>query len=88
MRLSRRDRARLRAIGVALSAYFLGRSILVRVIGAARLRAPRAQVYGLGDLTSIVDSGSAKEPRGSCDKLDSSCGLTYGSDQSQLIATR
>ncbi|PYE30672.1 hypothetical protein C8J37_11647 [Rhizobium sp. PP-WC-1G-195] len=48
-------RARLRALGVR-KPHILGRQYIVRVIrGSARLRALVPQVYGLGDLTSIVD---------------------------------
>nr|WP_315594883.1 hypothetical protein [uncultured Cupriavidus sp.] len=48
-------RARLRALGVR-KPHILGRQYIVRVIrSSARLRALVPQVYGLGDLTSIVD---------------------------------
>ena len=56
-------RARLRALGVR-KPHILGRQYMVRVIrSSARLRALVPQVYGLGDLTSIVDERLSEQSR-------------------------
>lgn len=56
-------RARLRARGVR-KPHILGRQYIVRVIrSSARLRALVPQVYGLGDLTSIVDERLSEQSR-------------------------
>ncbi|AZC58094.1 hypothetical protein [Pseudomonas chlororaphis] len=56
-------RARLRALGVR-KPHILGRQYIVRVIRtSARLRALVPQVYGLGDLTSIVDERLSEQSR-------------------------
>ena len=56
-------RARLRALGVR-KPHILGRQYIVRVIrSSARLRALVPQVYGLGDLTSIVDQRLSEQSR-------------------------
>lgn len=56
-------RARLRALGVR-KPHILGRQYIVRVIrSSARLRALVPQVYGLGDLTSIVDARLSEQSR-------------------------
>ena len=56
-------RARLRALGVR-KPHILGRQYIVRVIrGSARLRALVPQVYGLGDLTLIVDERLSEQSR-------------------------
>jgi hypothetical protein len=56
-------RAKLRALGVR-KPHILGRQYIVRVIrGSARLRALVPQVYGLGDLTSIVDERLSEQSR-------------------------
>lgn len=56
-------RARLRARGVR-KPHILGRQYIVRVIrNSARLRALVPQVYGLGDLTSIVDERLSEQSR-------------------------
>ncbi len=56
-------RAKLRELGVR-KPHILGRQYIVRVIrGSARLRALVPQVYGLGDLTSIVDERLSEQSR-------------------------
>lgn len=56
-------RARLRALDVR-KPHILGRQYIVRVIrSSARLRALVPQVYGLGDLTSIVDERLSEQSR-------------------------
>ncbi len=56
-------RARLRELGVR-KAHILGRQYVVRTIrGSARLRALVPQVYGLGDLTSIIDERLTQQSR-------------------------
>lgn len=56
-------RKRLRAAGVR-KPHILGRQYLVRAIrSSARLRALVPQVYGLGDLTSIVDERLSEQSR-------------------------
>lgn len=56
-------RARLRGLGVR-KPHILGRQYIVRVIrSSARLRALVPQVYGLGDLTSIVDERLSEQSR-------------------------
>lgn len=56
-------RARLRALGVR-KPHIFGRQYIVRVIRtSARLRALVPQVYGLGDLTSIVDERLSEQSR-------------------------
>ncbi|HGM6729193.1 TPA: hypothetical protein ACKQBZ_000229 [Stenotrophomonas maltophilia] len=56
-------RARLRSLGVRRP-HILGRQYIVRVIRtSARLRALVPQVYGLGDLTSIVDERLSEQSR-------------------------
>tara|TARA_R110001583_G_scaffold71053_1_gene200683 strand:- start:3062 stop:5380 length:2319 start_codon:yes stop_codon:yes gene_type:complete len=56
-------RAKLRALGVR-KPHILGRQFIVRVIrSSARLRALVPQVYGLGDLTSIVDERLSEQSR-------------------------
>ena len=56
-------RARLRALGVR-KPHILGRHYIVRVIrSSARLRALVPQVYGLGDLTSIIDERLSEQSR-------------------------
>lgn len=56
-------RARLRALGVR-KPHILSRQYIVRVIkSSARLRALVPQVYGLGDLTSIVDERLSEQSR-------------------------
>ncbi|MEX3932091.1 hypothetical protein AB4Y32_09820 [Paraburkholderia phymatum] len=56
-------RAKLRALGVR-KPHILGRQYIVRVIKtSARLRALVPQVYGLGDLTSIVDERLSEQSR-------------------------
>jgi len=56
-------RERLRALGVR-KPHVLGRQYIVRVIRtSARLRALVPQVYGLGDLTSIVDERLSEQSR-------------------------
>lgn len=56
-------RARLRELGVR-KPHILGSQYIVRVIqSSARLRALVPQVYGLGDLTSIVDQRLSEQSR-------------------------
>lgn len=56
-------RARLRTLGVR-KPHILGRQYIVRVVrSSARLRALVPQVYGLGDLTSIVDERLSEQSR-------------------------
>jgi hypothetical protein len=56
-------RAKLRALGVR-KPHIFGRQYIVRVIrSSARLRALVPQVYGLGDLTSIVDERLSEQSR-------------------------
>ena len=56
-------RARLRALGVR-KPHILGSQYIVRVIrSSARLRALVPQVYGLGDLTSILDERLSEQSR-------------------------
>lgn len=56
-------RAKLRALGVR-KPHILGRQYIVRIIrNSARLRALVPQVYGLGDLTSIVDERLSEQSR-------------------------
>lgn len=56
-------RAKLRELGVR-KPHILGRQYIVRVIrSSARLRALVPQVYGLGDLTSIVDERLSEQSR-------------------------
>ncbi|MGE0503169.1 MAG: hypothetical protein AB7I79_20725 [Rhizobiaceae bacterium] len=56
-------RARLRAVGVR-KPHILGRQYIVRAIRSSpRLRALVPQVYGLGDLTSIVDERLSEQSR-------------------------
>lgn len=56
-------RAKLRALGVR-KPHIFGRQYIVRVIKtSARLRALVPQVYGLGDLTSIVDERLSEQSR-------------------------
>lgn len=56
-------RAKLRALGVR-KPHILGRQYIVRVIrSSAKLRALVPQVYGLGDLTSIVDERLSEQSR-------------------------
>lgn len=56
-------RAKLRALGVR-KPHILGRQYLVRTIrSSARLRAMVPQVYGLGDLTSIIDARLGEQSR-------------------------
>lgn len=56
-------RTRLRILGVR-KPHILGRQYIVRVIRSkARLRALVPQVYGLGDLTSIVDERLSEQSR-------------------------
>lgn len=56
-------RTRLRELGVH-KPHILGSQYIVRVIrGSARLRALVPQVYGLGDLTSIVDQRISEQSR-------------------------
>jgi hypothetical protein len=56
-------RTRLRELGVG-KAHILGRQYVVRTIrGSARLRALVPQVYGLGDLTSILDERLTQQSR-------------------------
>lgn len=56
-------RSKLRALGVR-KPHILGRQYIVRVIrSSARLRALVPQVYGLGDLTSIVDERLSDQSR-------------------------
>lgn len=56
-------RAKLRALGVR-KAHIFGRQHIVRVIrSSARLRALVPQVYGLGDLTAIVDERLSEQSR-------------------------
>ncbi|WP_221033423.1 hypothetical protein [Pseudomonas cichorii] len=56
-------RAKLRALGVR-KPHILGRQYIVRVIRSSpRLRALVPQVYGLGDLTSIVDERLSEQSR-------------------------
>ena len=56
-------RTRLRTLGVR-KAHIFGRQYIIRVIrGSARLRALVPQVYGLGDLTSIVDERLGEQSR-------------------------
>lgn len=56
-------RAKLRELGVR-KAHILGRQYIVRVIrSSARLRALVPQVYGLGDLTAIVDERLSEQSR-------------------------
>lgn len=56
-------RFRLRALGIR-KPHILGRQYLVRVIrSSARLRALVPQVYGLGDLTSIIDERLSEQSR-------------------------
>jgi hypothetical protein len=56
-------RARLRALGVR-KPHIFGRQYIVRVIrSSTRLRALVPQVYGLGDLTSIVDERLSEQSR-------------------------
>jgi hypothetical protein len=56
-------RAKLRELGVR-KPHILGRQYIVRVIrSSARLRALVPQVYGLGDLTSIMDERLSEQSR-------------------------
>lgn len=56
-------RSKLRALGVR-KPHILGRQYIVRVIrNSAKLRALVPQVYGLGDLTSIVDERLSEQSR-------------------------
>ena len=56
-------RAKLSALGIR-KAHILGRQFLVRSIrSSARLRALVPQVYGLGDLTSIIDARMSEQSR-------------------------
>jgi hypothetical protein len=56
-------RAKLRALGVR-KPHIFGRQFIVRVIkSSARLRALVPQVYGLGDLTAIVDERLSQQSR-------------------------
>jgi hypothetical protein len=56
-------RARLRALGVR-KPHIFGRHYIIRVVrSSARLRALVPQVYGLGDLTSIVDERLSEQSR-------------------------
>ena len=56
-------RARLRELGVR-KPHILGRQYIVRTIrSSARLRALVPQVYGLGDLTSIIDERLTQQSR-------------------------
>ncbi|WP_413729453.1 hypothetical protein [Sodalis sp. RH22] len=56
-------RAKLRALGVR-KPHIFGRQYIIRVIkSSARLRALVPQVYGLGDLTSIVDERLSEQSR-------------------------
>ncbi|KQN72190.1 hypothetical protein ASE94_06580 [Devosia sp. Leaf64] len=56
-------RAKLRELGVR-KPHILGRQYIIRVIrSSARLRALVPQVYGLGDLTSIVDERLSEQSR-------------------------
>lgn len=56
-------RAKLRGLGVR-KPHILGRQYIVRVIrSSARLRALVPQVYGLGDLTAIVDERLSEQSR-------------------------
>lgn len=56
-------RTKLRALGVR-KPHILGRQYIVRVIrSSAKLRALVPQVYGLGDLTSIVDERLSEQSR-------------------------
>ena len=56
-------RAKLRVLGVR-KPHLLGRQYIVRVIrSSAKLRALVPQVYGLGDLTSIVDERLSEQSR-------------------------
>lgn len=56
-------RARLRALGVR-KPHILGSQYIVRIIrNSARLRALVPQVYGLGDLTSILDERLSEQSR-------------------------
>lgn len=56
-------RAKLRELGVR-KPHILGRQYIVRVIrSSARLRALVPQVYGLGDLTAIVDERLSEQSR-------------------------
>lgn len=56
-------RAKLRTLGVR-KAHIFGRQHIVRVIrSSARLRALVPQVYGLGDLTAIVDERLSEQSR-------------------------
>ncbi|WP_439588241.1 hypothetical protein [Hydrogenophaga sp.] len=56
-------RAKLRVLGVR-KPHILGRQYLVRIIrSSARLRALVPQVYGLGDLTSILDERLSEQSR-------------------------
>lgn len=56
-------RAKLRELGVR-KPHILGRQYIVRVIrSSTRLRALVPQVYGLGDLTSIVDERLSEQSR-------------------------
>jgi hypothetical protein len=61
--VAREMREKLRALGVR-KPHILGRQYIVRVIkGSARLRALVPQVYGLGDLTSIIDERLSEQSR-------------------------
>jgi hypothetical protein len=56
-------RAKLRELGVR-KPHILGRQYIVRVIrSSARLRALVPQVYGLGDLTSVIDERLSEQSR-------------------------
>jgi energy-coupling factor transporter ATP-binding protein EcfA2 len=56
-------RAKLRALGVR-KPHVLGRQYIVRIIrSSARLRALVPQVYGLGDLTAIIDERLSEQSR-------------------------
>lgn len=56
-------RARLRSLGIR-KPHVLGRQYLIRTIrGSARLRAMVPQVYGLGDLTSIIDARISEQSK-------------------------
>ncbi|MCX8999102.1 hypothetical protein NOF55_18500 [Rhizobiaceae bacterium BDR2-2] len=56
-------RAKLRSLGVR-KPHILGRQYIIRVIrSSAKLRALVPQVYGLGDLTSIVDERLSEQSR-------------------------
>lgn len=61
--VARELRSRLRALGVT-KAHILGKQYLVRAIpSSARLRALVPQVYGLGDLSTILDQRLVQQTR-------------------------